>query len=377
MDVNDTHHRDTRLNALLWPSWERRKRLLRTEAWLFVIASYTAVLLGYLWPTNWHSESTGYVLGFWAAFMARTFLFHLGLVLALIFLIALRCRQRRLWTACLPVLMITLGPSLLAFWPKHPATPTTPFRVMTVNLLMVNQTTGPLADEIARNAPDVLLLQELTEAWRAALETAIGKDYPYRIQECRDDSFGAAIYSRHAFAEPPQCDLHLGDSDTPQMRAVISLAGGEIAFYNIHLLPPRSLDYLIEQRRQFAALLNMLESESLPVLVAGDFNFTERSPHAHAIERMGFRDTHDLAGWGRCATWPVNSILRWVPGLRLDHLYLSEKLVCGQSQTGTGQGSDHRPVVAEVGWRQSRPVVDDSRKSTTIPGGSAASAPAN
>lgn len=94
------------------------------------------------------------------------------------------------------------------------------------------------------------------------------------------------------------------------------------------------------------------------------------------IQRMNFRDTHDLAGWGGCATWPVNSFLRWVPGLRLDHLYLSQKLTCSESRTGTGQGSDRRPVVAEVGWLHP-PIVDGGRGSTTIPSGSAKSATAN
>lgn len=357
MDVNDTRHRETRLHALLWPSWERRKRMLRTEAWLFVIASYSAVLLGYLWPINWESESTGYVLGFWAAFMARTFLFHIGLMLAVIFVVALRLKQRRLWAACLPVLIVTLGPSLPALWPKSPPTTSTPFRVMTVNLLMVNQNTGPLTDEIVRNAPDVLLLQELTQNWQVALETAIGANYPYRIHECRDDSFGAAIYSRHPFAEPPQRDLRLGNSDTPQMRAVVTLGGGKVAFYNIHLLPPRRLDYTIEHRRQFAALLKMLEEEQLPTVMAGDFNFSERSPQAATIERAGLRDAYDLATWGRGATWPVNSIFRYVPGLRLDHLYLGRWLTCGNCRTGIGEGSDHRPVIAEVG----RERTDSSR----------------
>lgn len=367
MDVNDAHRRETWLTTLLWPSWERRKRLLRKEAWLFVITSYAAVVLGYLWPINWHSESTGYLVGFWAAFMARTFLFHIGLAIAVIFAVALWFRNRRLWTACVPLLIVTIGPDISSLWPRSAARPEVSFRVMSANLLMVNHNTSFLIEEMIRNKPDVLLLQEVTEEWRTAIDAAIGGEHPYRVQECRDDSFGAAIYSRHPFAELPQRDLHLGDFDTPQMRVAIELAGGRVAFYNIHLLPPRSLDYLIEQRRQFAALLRMLEKDPLPAVVAGDFNFTERSPQAHAIERRNFHDTHGLAGWGRCATWPVNSIFRWVPGLRLDHLYLSEKLTCSESRTGTGQGSDHRPVVAEVGWRHPQPIVDGGGKSTTIP----------
>ena len=42
--------------------------------------------------------------------------------------------------------------------------------------------------------------------------------------------------------------------------------------------------------------------------------------------------------------------LRWFPGIRLDHIFLSKELTSTQSRTGTGAGSDHRPVIAETGF---------------------------
>lgn len=46
--------------------------------------------------------------------------------------------------------------------------------------------------------------------------------------------------------------------------------------------------------------------------------------------------------------WPVNDWLRYVPGIRLDHVCLGGGLTCSQSRTGTGVGSDHRPIIARV-----------------------------
>ena len=63
---------------------------------------------------------------------------------------------------------------------------------------------------------------------------------------------------------------------------------------------------------------------------------------------MGFTDAWDIAGRGRGATWPANSFLRYLPGVRIDHMYLSEELTATKVRRGTLPGSDHRYVVADI-----------------------------
>lgn len=94
----------------------------------------------------------------------------------------------------------------------------------------------------------------------------------------------------------------------------------------------------------------MLAAEALPVIVGGDFNFTENSTNALVLRRQGLADAHSVGGWGRGATWPVNSFFRWIPSVRLDHIYLGGGLTCAECRTGTGEGSDHRPVIAGIGF---------------------------
>jgi len=122
--------------------------------------------------------------------------------------------------------------------------------------------------------------------------------------------------------------------------------------YNVHLLPPLGIAHMIESRSQLADLLDMLAADPLPVIVGGDFNFTETSSNARALRRQELIDSHSIAGRGRGATWPVNSFFRWLPGVRLDHVYISDGLTCTSCRTGNGFGSDHRPVVVEVGFRE-------------------------
>jgi endonuclease/exonuclease/phosphatase (EEP) superfamily protein YafD len=48
----------------------------------------------------------------------------------------------------------------------------------------------------------------------------------------------------------------------------------------------------------------------------------------------------------------VNGPFRYiVPGIRIDHVYLNRQLGATSCETGVGRGSDHRPVVVDVGFR--------------------------
>ncbi len=311
------------------------------------------ILFTYLWPAGFRNTSTAFVAAAWAAFIIRTFLFQFGLLLLVITTIAAWKKHKRLALATLPLLAVTLGPAAWQYMPSAPPDVNgESVTVMSVNLLMINQATEPIISEIKAADPDILFLQEYTPHWHEALSAAIASEYPHIRQIQRDDSFGAAVYSKRSFKGRVNTHLPLGRATEPQIRAVVEVDNREVAIYNIHFLPPWGMDYVIETRAQFADLRGRLEAEQLPVIVCGDFNFTERSPQAAALRHTGILESHDLGGWGRGTTWPVSSFFRWIPSIRLDHIYISNHLTCTDCQTGTGQGSDHRPVIARIGFAE-------------------------
>ena len=321
------------------------------QAWFVVAASYVALLFAYGLPQDFQYAAPSYIALTWVALMIRTFLYHLGLLLVVITGVALTLRRRWLTLAALPLVVVTIGPEVSRWIPRRPpATAGEAVTVMTVNLLYANQDTAPLIGEIRTARPDILLLQEYTPEWHLAVQHALGTEYPFVQQVVRDDSFGSAVYARRDFTGPVDTGLPLGSWDLPQMRAVISIAGRHVALYNIHLLPPRNLTYAAEQRVEFGALLALLQAEELPIVLCGDFNFAGRSAFADELERLGLRDVHAISGWGRGATWPVLGLFRALPGIRLDHIYVSGELTSSTCRTGTGQGSDHRPVVGVIGF---------------------------
>jgi endonuclease/exonuclease/phosphatase (EEP) superfamily protein YafD len=339
------------VRRFLLPSWSHRKHMLRREAGVLVIGSYAALAFAYLWPQDFRNTSQAYVAVSLVAFMIRVFMFHLGLLLAVVAVVSLRTRQRRLLAATAPLILATLGPAAWSYRPKaRPSVSGEAVTVMSVNLLMVNKDTGPLTEEIRASGADIVFLQEYTEHWHAALRAALAQDYPYECHVCRDDSFGAAVYSSRPFLSEPELNLSLGLSSLPQIRAVVDISQRPVAIYNVHLLPPTSLKYTTENRLQFADLIDQLAAESMPFILAGDFNFTETTPQAAVLRRVGTVEAYAVGGWGRGSTWPVNSFLRYLPGFRLDHIYLGNGLTCSDCQTGIGRGSDHRPVIAKIGF---------------------------
>jgi endonuclease/exonuclease/phosphatase (EEP) superfamily protein YafD len=336
---------------LVLPSWSHRKRMLHREAWILVIGSYVALAFAYLWPQDFRNTSQLYVAVSWTAFMVRVFVFHLGLLLVIVAAVSLRTRQWRLLAAAIPLVSWTLGPTIWSYRPRtRPAIEGEVVTVISVNLLMVNKDTGPLTEEIEASGAEIVFLQEYTDNWHAALRAALGQIYPYERHVCRDDSFGAAVYSSRPFLTEPELDLPLGVSSLPQIRTVVAIGQRPVAIYNVHLLPVSGLEYTTETRVQCADLLALLAAESRPFILAGDFNFTERTPQAAAFRRSGLLDAFDQGGWGRGATWPVISVCRYLPGVRLDHIYLGGGLTCTDCRTGTGHGSDHRPVIAKIGF---------------------------
>lgn len=272
-------------------------------------------------------------------------IFHLGLAAVVVFVAAAAKRAWAVALLCVPVIGISVAPEVpFARLMRSEGDARRPLSILSVNVLMVNRDVAPILAEIEAARPDVLLVQEYAPQWHAALHKAMA-GYAY-AGVVREDSFGAAVYSRIPFRGTPRVDVKLGTWDLPQMRIVLGIGDRGVALYNVHLVPPRNTDYVEEHRRQLRDLVGVLRGERLPTVVAGDFNFTPRMPQATHIDALGLSDVHQLSYPGRHSTWPVIDAMRYVPGIALDHVFVSRDVHVVRSTIGTGTGSDHRPLGA-------------------------------
>jgi len=329
--------------------------VLRVTAWAFVLAVWAALLFAYLLPQDFRNVSEPYIHFAWLALAIRVIQPHLGLALIPIALISAFIRGRRLFFAAVIPCLFTLVPWLLQYAPKEvPVAPAgaAHLKLMTANVMILNDWYVPLIEQVRQNKPDVLLIQEFSPDWANALNAELGSEYPHRVLlPSATDGSGLGLYSRFPVRNVSN-GIAPGRAARPQQRVELELSSGRVvALYNLHLKSPRKAADVADGRLAFAELLDALAAEQLPFVVAGDCNFPDTAPQHFALRRLGLREAHEQAGQHRGATWPARGPLTNVPGLRIDHIYFSGQWTAISCRTGGFTSSDHLPVVAELAIR--------------------------
>jgi endonuclease/exonuclease/phosphatase family metal-dependent hydrolase len=104
---------------------------------------------------------------------------------------------------------------------------------------------------------------------------------------------------------------------------------------------------------QARSIRRMIDRETLPVIVAGDFNST---PHDWAYHHLaaGLQDAYAVHGLVGGGTYPSDG-----PLVRIDHVLVSDAFEPVDAQILEARpSSDHRPVIVRLRW-----VDDDGRPS--------------
>lgn len=104
-------------------------------------------------------------------------------------------------------------------------------------------------------------------------------------------------------------------------------------------------DAFIDRAWEAEKIREMIDAETLPVIVAGDFNST---PHNWAYRHLaeGLRDVHEVAGLQWRTSYHVD-----FPLAKIDHILVSEEWDVYEATIPRLDYSDHRPLVAVLGWR--------------------------
>jgi vancomycin resistance protein VanJ len=97
-------------------------------------------------------------------------------------------------------------------------------------------------------------------------------------------------------------------------------------------------------------LLRRAGGETMPVLIAGDFNMTDQTGDYARIAEQ-YADTYREIGWGMGFTFP--DLGQRLLLAQLDYVFHSSHFVAVEARVwGTSGGSDHRPVYAVLGFKQ-------------------------
>lgn len=144
--------------------------------------------------------------------------------------------------------------------------------------------------------------------------------------------------------------------------------GREAVHYNLHLrsfgpekpwdegrrasFSPRTwLRFLPQYREAFRQraveirqIRTMIEAETLPLIVSGDFNSTPHNWGFHGLA-AGLQDAFKTAGEGWGATYH-----RDLPLARIDHVLVSPEWEVVEAHTAEAPFSDHLPLVVRLRW---------------------------
>lgn len=216
--------------------------------------------------------------------------------------------------------------------------------VVTANLSYRNTDPQRIIDWLRREPADLVLLQEVTPTWAAALERL--PDYPHRRFIVRDDAYGLGVLSRWPTAGLVARDL-AGDG-LPSFVGPMDADGTDFTLAVLHSRWPLLPELMRYRDRALARLADEVRQRPGAWVVGGDLNVTDDSPVFQALlDTSGLRDSRLPGAWA--PTWRADF---WPLAITIDHVLASPEICVVSTGTGPDIGSDHRPVRVRLRWPQ-------------------------
>jgi vancomycin resistance protein VanJ len=281
----------------------------------------------------------------------------------LLFMAILLRSRIKIFLLSLPVLLFLLTYGEL-YLPRLPVRSIgEPFTVMTYNLWGGNVQFDQIVSEIQTHDPDLLSLHEFSPPIVEALENQLAETYPYhRIDPSVGFFSRYPILQSHAFR---LCGIY-GIPGPWAQHLLVDMDGVEVNIFNVHPpSPPLQGEYILglpfrlptnfrTEGYEIAIqeILWRMEQVNGPILVIGDLNFTDQEEEYRRLTET-LEDAHRECGWGMgfsYARFPSIGLALW----RIDYVLHSADFVCLRTEVGEFAGSDHRPVIAEIGWRNGK-----------------------
>ncbi|HEY9776515.1 MAG TPA: endonuclease/exonuclease/phosphatase family protein [Planktothrix sp.] len=253
------------------------------------------------------------------------------------------CLKQRPAILCGFILLLIVTPVVQLYLPRgsQPQNSATHLRLLELNLWGgKNRNFDAVSAEIAREDPDILGLSEITQQWADHLQPVV-RQYKYQI--VYPHLGGIALYSKYPMTGAVN---NFGKMKRPRIDAQITVNGEKVAFVFAHpVIPLKSLAPL---RNGELALLAQEARDNCskgPCILAGDLNCT---PWSYYFERLladgNLVDSE--RGFGPQPSW--NTFIHAVI-MPIDHCLISNDIVCLSRKTGPFVGSDHLPVIIDLG----------------------------
>jgi endonuclease/exonuclease/phosphatase (EEP) superfamily protein YafD len=242
-----------------------------------------------------------------------------------------------------------------------------PLRFMTYNIKAYKAALrrggfGELAQEVARQRPDVLVVQDHFGASRTQAAAiwpdglAFGMPYSFAIDQY-------IIASRYPLRDCARGRIDYRGQAHAYVKCVVDVDGVALDVVTAHFESPRNglnaarregLEGIDDWRQNYAdrlgqarALARDLQGSARPLIVAGDLNAPESSEVVRTLLRLGLRDAFSSASRGYGYSYG-HALRVGFSFLRIDHVLVSPEIGVADAFPGGAQASEHRPVIADL-----------------------------
>lgn len=274
-------------------------------------------------------------LGWLAEPFAVGFPLIAGLLIVLLGLAAFGTRKRAPLLVAGSILALAVVITVEPRMPQETAPPQLGVRIISVNAYELNQRPEAAASALARTDADLLVVVESPPGFGkmlASRDTSRSDEIPAPKMVIR------SRYPIEQLVMPSSIPASRG------LRAIVQGPSGPFVLYAVHSLNPayestfaRQLDFVDQLRRA-------AEQETMPVVIAGDFNMSDR--------QLGYRMmTESFRDAGR-ASWAADTFdhgLWRVLLLRIDYVFVEHSWCAADSRRLDVPGSDHEAVATTIG----------------------------
>ena len=216
--------------------------------------------------------------------------------------------------------------------------------ILLANVLITNRQADEFLQIVRDRDPDILMAMEVDAWWMEQL-APLDATYPYSVKQPNDVAYGLALYSKFPLSGTEL--KYFNKDDVPSVHTRVQLPSGRtFVFHGMHPVAPvpskKYPDNKGEKEVAFDKLADLLARDTLPVIVAGDYNDVSWSHTARLFQDRGKLRNVRL-GRGLYNTFDATSpFLRWP----LDHYFVSAAFSVVELERLPKFGSDHFPMYA-------------------------------
>ncbi len=247
-----------------------------------------------------------------------------------------------------------MRPAYAAYAPRAGDQPV--YRLLQMNLRFDNATPEKLLSLVARERPDVITLEEVSDMWAPKI-ALLYPAYPYRVVcTIGNHAGGVAILSLRPFASGTEGRCIEGGTFAT---ASFDFGGRPLGIAALHMHWP----WPSTQSAQIDNITGDLAGLAKPTLLAGDLNATPWSAAAARIAEAGTLRPVGPVG----VSWQYRLLPEFLrfAGLPIDQVFAKGEVFVHSAGTLEAAGSDHLPVLVEFSLPARETPPDEDMPSIT------------